>query len=169
MNLPGRIWNTVNQLIFNTPKTAGEALWRVLSVASVSGIMISSWMLYKYPDLIENFLQGQSEVEIAQIFRRKPRIRDQVMELLARYIAVYRPTQIGLVSWISQTGIEHIWSNEGTETWPTATSGTMSLNMREATGYMIFDQCWVGEMPSTGYGSSHNDGTDWLICGGGSS
>ncbi len=168
VEVPGLIWSTVSKFLLTTPKTGWEGAWRVLSISMVTGILTSSWMLWRYPDLVSQILKPayiEHEI-IEEIFRRKPEIRQQVMDLLGRYVADFGPTQIALVNWDSQTGIIEVWANESTRSWPVSTDGTMSGNMREAVGFMIFDQCWVGDLVDYNggqYSSVDEDG--WLICG----
>ena len=96
-------------------------------------------------------------------------MRDEALELIGNYISRWHPDQMAIVNWTTQTGIVQVWANELTTGWPTATNGVMSSNMREAVGYLIFDQCWAGEMP---YGAAHRhhsaperEPQDWLVCG----
>lgn len=158
-----------SKIVLDTPKSFGEAIWRFTSLSAVTALLVSGVLLWRYPRIVHRMaLGGMLEEQILDdIFRRRPAVKESVMELIGGYISQYQPTQFALVNWITQTGIEEVWVNEPTENWPTATDGVMSRNMRDAAGAMIFDECWRGELP---YGSQFRFPDPevirpWLICG----
>ena len=167
-DLPGRIWSTVHRSIFVTPKTFWEGCWRVLSVSMVTGFLTSGVMVWRYPDVVRNLVSHdhiENEI-ILDIFSRDPAIKEAAMNLIASFIATYNPSHVALINWETQTGIHEVWASSSTRHWPTTTSGVMSANMREATGYLIFDQCWIGDLEDNNpYDYSIVSGDNWLICG----
>ena len=166
--LPGRIWATVQRSIFETPKSIGEALWRVASVSMVTGFLTSGFMVWRYPDVVRSAInhdQIENEI-ILEIFEREPEIKLESMDLIATYVNTYGPTHVAIVNWETQTGIHHVWSSSSTRFWPMSTDGVMSPNMRNVVGFLIFDQCFVGTIEhSSTQGASMVSDQNWLVCG----
>lgn len=170
-----QLTKAASKLVLETPKTFAEGLWRFFALSAVTGVMVSAVLLWRYPRVVQQIALGGAIEEqlILDIFRSRPHIQEEVIQLIANYIARYHPTRFAIVNWTTQTGITEVWANESTKGWPTATDGVMSRNMREAVGYMIFDQCWSGELKR---GVSHRhvndphrhetlDAKPWLVCG----
>lgn len=168
IELPGRIWSTIHRLVLTPPTNAWEAIWRIFSVSMISGMLTAGWMVWRYPDVVRGFISHdhiENEI-IEEIFTRNPDKKRTAMELLGTYIATYGPSHIALINWETQTGIHEVWASGSTRHWPTTTDGVMSQNMREATGHLIFDQCWIGDLEDINpYDYASVSGDDWLICG----
>ena len=161
--------DTVGKFVLKTPKTFAEACWRFVSYTAVTSICVSSLLIWRYPRIVNRFF-GSAKIEeqvIAEIFRRNPHAKEEVMTLIGGFIARYNPSQISLVNWTSQTGIVEVWSNEDSTRWPTSTNGVMSQNMRDAAGHLIFDECWLGRLDKASHimGDPVLEENDWLICG----
>ncbi len=158
-------------LVMTTPKSFAEGAWRFFALSAVTGITVSGILLWRYPLIVNKIALGGTvkEQRIEDIFRRKPQVKEEAMELVGQFIARFHPDQFAIVNWTTQTGIDEVWANESTKGWPTATQGIMSRNMMEAVGHMIFDQCWSGELPygAMHHHSHHNDFSpqSWLVCG----
>ena len=168
IELPGRIWSTVHRLVMTPPTNAWEALWRIFSVSMISGMITAGWMVWRYPDVVRGFINHdhiENEI-IEDIFTRHPDKKMAAMEMLSRFVATYGPSHVALINWETQTGIHEVWSSGSTRHWPIATDGVMSSNMREAVGYLIFDQCWQGDVEDLNpYDYASVSGDDWLVCG----
>ena len=168
VDLPGRIWSTIHRLVTSAPSNAWEAIWRIFSVSMFSGMLTVGWLVWRYPDVVRGFLahdQFHSEI-IEDIFSRHPDKEMAAMETLSRFIATYGPSHVALINWETQTGIHEVWSSGSTRYWPVTTDGVMSSNMREAVGYLIFDQCWSGDLKDINpYDYSSVSDNDWLVCG----
>lgn len=168
LNLPGRIWSTVHRSIFDAPKGLWDAVWRICSISMVTGFLTSAFMVWRYPEVVYTIItnSGIESQIMLDIFERTPHIKEKTMNLLGSYVAMFNPSHIALVNWETQTGIHEVWASSSTQHWPTATSGVMSINMRDPAGYMIFDMCWVGDMENPNYydtGIVAEEG--WLVCG----
>lgn len=157
------------KLVFKTPKSFGDAIWRFVSFSTCTTFIVSGLLLWRYPKIVHRFISNNAIEEqlISEIFRRNPQAKEEVMTLLGRYIARYHPTQVSLINWTSQTGIIEVWSNEDSTRWPTSTHGVMSENMREPAGYLIFDDCWQGRLEKSSHilGRKVLEDNDWVICG----
>ena len=166
-----QITRIFGRIVLDTPKSLGEATWRFTAMSAVTAVLVSAVLLWRYPKVVQRIALGGSVEEqlVDDIFRRNPLIREEAMELIGSYISRFKPDQFALINWTTQTGILEVWANEPSTDWPTATSGVMSRNMQQAVGAMIFDQCWLGELP---YGATHRHARvveftaqPWLICG----
>lgn len=164
-----QITGLTSKIVLDTPKSIGEAIWRFTSLSAVTALVVSGILLWRYPKIVQRMaLGGTLEEQILDdIFRRKPAVKEEAMELIGGYISQYQPTQFAIINWTTQTGIEEVWVNEPTDNWPTATDGVMSRNMMAAAGSMIFDECWSGDLP---YGAQFRVPKPqvirpWLVCG----
>lgn len=166
--LISQITKAASRLVLETPKSFGEALWRFLSLSTVTGVLVSAVLLWRYPRIVQTLALG-GEVEeqvIEDIFRRRPKVKAEAMRLIGQYVARWQPSQIAIVNWTTQTGIAEVWANESTKGWPTSTNGIMSRNMKDVVGDLIFDQCWTGPFErAVGGGISAVPLTDWAVCG----
>lgn len=132
--------------------------------------MVSGILLWRYPQIVQRIALGSNlkEQVIEDIFCRRLDVREEAIELIGQFIARFKPEQFAIINWVSQTGIIEVGRISRRQDGPPNTDRIMSWNMREAVGNMIFDQCWIGEMPR-GAAHHHHD-TDhqrqpWLICG----
>lgn len=134
----------------------------------ITGFLTSGFMVWRYPDVVRSLVSHdhiENEI-ILEIFSRDPAIKEQAMGLVASFIAVYNPSHVALINWETQTGIHEVWASSSTRHWPTTTEGVMASNMREAVGYLIFDQCWIGDLVDMNpYDYGIVSGDNWLICG----
>jgi hypothetical protein len=163
---PASLWALIRDWL-RPPGSAGGALWKAFSIVSLSSVLASAWLLWRYPEQVMERLLHRRETSMAAIFRRRPESQRQVMELLGSYVQEYQPTQIALIARHSAIGVEEIWANESTAGWPTATGGLMNENMQPALAAMLFDLCWQGQLhhPSPTPRLLRDAPSPWLVCG----
>jgi len=152
-------WYVVSKLLLQSPRGAGEAVWRLFAISVISWLMFVFWLVWKHPEVITKRLQEEDSVElVAEKFKEEPETEVQVMQLIGRFIVHDNPDEMAMINWITQTEIMKVWSDpDNLDDWPINTDGVISLNMKEAVANMIFRQCWSGNFAK--------EGEVWLICG----
>ena len=67
------------------------------------------------------------------------------MKVMSSFINRHGPNRLALTARTSTIGTKLIWANENTSGWPLDVDGFMSQSMAPVLGYLVLDQCWVGE------------------------
>ena len=80
------------------------------------------------------------------------------MKVMSSFINRHGPNRLALTARTSTIGTKLIWANENTSGWPLDVDGFMSQSMAPVLGYLVLDQCWVGEFEEF-------DGEYWVACG----
>lgn len=153
--LVGHLFGIVERLVFSPPSSWREGLWRLCSIASVSSMIASAYLAWRYPEVLRSVLLPES----APIARRLAPGRDLtqgVMQSIAAFVRAYRPEHLALVSLPTATTSEVIWSTGGHFGWATPLGGTLSLELAPAMGRLVFGECWSGALDGSG--------TVWTIC-----
>lgn len=151
------------RLVLEAPKSFREGVWRFVSILSLSSVISTGYVIVRHPEVVHNLFEDSQVVEISEIFRRRPAVREEVMTMLGTFVSTFSPSRIALVSWESQVGIQEVWSNRSSHDWPISTNGQLSRNMGESIASIIFDECWTGPIESPSHPLMN--GKEWLVCG----
>jgi len=156
LGTPGQIVALFSNIVLDTPDNVGEVSWRVFSVLGLSSVLVSSFIIWRHPELIVNLLQpSESSPLLTNRLNDSDELKTKVMENISSFLYRNKPLRLALVSWPTATTGVVVWDTGAVDSWPVKLNGLYSLNLMPSVGPMTFQECWTGA-----FGSSSN----WLIC-----
>ena len=153
--LSRQVLDLAARLVFDTPRSVSEVLWRVFSILGLSSLLITGYTLWRYPDTLSDLAMGRAAQAMALRFTRNSELRRKVMIHVSSFISRSRPDHFALVGWPTSTTGQLLWDTGQAESWPVTLDGIYSPNLVPAVGPMVFGECWTGDF---------DDGGDWHLC-----
>lgn len=144
--LTKQILGVFTRLIFDTPDSISEMVWRVFSVLGLSTILIVGYTLWRYPDITAHMMQGNRNAEMSLRLVRNQDLKRRVMVHVSSFIHRNRPDRLALVGWVTATTGQLIWDSGEVDKWPITLQGIYSPNLVQAAGPLLFGECWSGEL-----------------------
>lgn len=160
--LPLKIWGTLSQIVMDTPESLWEATWRLMSVFSIASLLMTSWIVWRHPEVVKNFIEGKEELEFVNAVGKNQSTKDRIFKELGTYVNKNNVRRIALVGWTGPARLQLIWASEETTKWPISTNGRIGVEMGPVLGKIIVEKCWVG-MPKNTPEQAKTD--QWVVCG----
>lgn len=135
----------ISHFVMDVPDSVGEVVWRVCSVIGVSALLISCFLLWRFPDQLARRLDSRPGSVAHQIESDKGKA-EEVMTLVSAFIHRQRPARFAVVSWPLPTTGEVVWSSTSVQTFPVSIAGMLDPELIPAVGPMVFGECWTGEL-----------------------
>lgn len=140
----------VQQLLLDSPRNAGEAVWRAFAVLGLSGLLVCGWIAWRYPAVVQGWLERAPSPLVADRLHNSKAAQRQVIDAIATYIRVARPDRFALVGMRTATTAEIAWSTTDVQDWPTNLQGVLSSDLIQAVGQLTFGECWSGQLTGQG-------------------
>lgn len=150
-----QLLGVLSRIIFDTPDSISETVWRVFSVLGLSTILIAGYTFWRYPDLLASSLSGSKQTELSSRLIKNQDLKRRAMVHISSFIHRSQPARFALVSWPTATTGQLVWDTGSIDQWPVTLQGIYSPNLVQAAGPLLFGECWNGLL---------EDNNTWHLC-----
>ena len=156
LGTPGQIVSVFSKIVLDTPHDAAELSWRVFSVMGLSSVLISTFVIWRHPEIIVNILApSEPSPLLTNRLDASDELKDKVMKNISSFLYRNKPARLALVGWPTATTGAVVWDTGSVDSWPIKLNGLYSLNLVPSIGPMVFKECWEGDFEYS---------QNWMVC-----